>query len=133
MPIVARKRLAVALAILTVMPSAFCSSEAAAAAQTRLQLAEAFARKDTQAISPLISDAWSGLRFCSSWGDSMWKQASLALREAKVVSQDGDQILYATHWPHSPEAQKPRTIVFRLTDSGWKLDLNSFLGPFPQF
>lgn len=127
-----RRNFILAISSSGIAPEALCSSENACAAKVRLQLAEFFFQKNLNAISPLIEDPWSGLRFCSGWGDRMWQEVGTALRGAVVVSEKVDQIWYLVRWPYPTEDGVQKKIFFTRSDSDWKLDLNSFLGPFPR-
>jgi hypothetical protein len=105
-----------------------------AADAVRLQLAAAFERKDLKAIAPLVSDAWSGLRFCASWDARMWKAAAVALRGARLRTSGERERVYEVALAEGaePSPVRRREIQFLLSDGSWRLDLNSFLGPFPH-
>ena len=50
------------------------------------RLADAFDRKDLAALDRLISDAYSGLRFSSSWTDLTWHRFAAAFRTATLIN-----------------------------------------------
>jgi hypothetical protein len=118
---------------MAVAPSIWCADEVVAADKIRLQLADAFTKKDMATIKALVTDPWSGLRFFSEKNDGMRESAGVAFREAKVVTIDENRVAYEIIWPSHTESKNTRKIIFILTSPEWKLDLNSFLGPFPHF
>ena len=133
-----RRRLALVLLITAVSLSTVHSQSLTGADDTLKTLASAFARKDSAAISKLVDDGWSGLRFCEGWSDGQWQAAANALRSAKLQSRTQSEQIYSVtlRWPNDP-ADYAKVISLHLGQSTWdgstwKLDLNSFLGPFPH-
>ena len=109
-------------------PLVWSATDDSPAMPNRLKLADAFSRKDLDAISTLVSDPWSGLRFFTvrEGNDDFWKDMGKRLREAEIVSTSQSMVIYTIQWNG-----KSREIEFLLIDECWVLDLNSFLGPFP--
>lgn len=108
------------------------AGEPAALARVRERLADAFARKDLAAADPLISDPWSGMRFCKDWPVRTWREAGQALRHARWASGTAERASFTVAWPRSAEVPQTRTVHFVRLDGAWKLDLASLFGPFPH-
>jgi hypothetical protein len=89
----------------------------------RKALAAAFAKKDEAAIERLVSDPYSGLRWCSGWDDARWKKTARTLEEAKRVESTPRERVYQSG---------ERRFTIESLNGDWKLDLSSLLGPFPH-
>ncbi len=133
MQLIVKFVLSIAIALIAMVPSLSSAKDNATADEVRLQLADAFVKNDMDAVGSLVSDPWSGLRFFTGRQDGMWERAAVAFRNAQLITMNEKQAVYEIHWPVNAESKKTRTIIFLSQDSGWKLDLNSFLGPFPHF
>ncbi len=117
----------VILVMVGVSLSLWAHAEAHAADKLLQRLADAFAKKDLKSVSALINDPWSGQRFCASWDDQAWKAAARALRGAKLKSDSPAKRIYTVE-----SGNRARDITVDLGDGGWRLDYNSFMGPFPH-
>jgi hypothetical protein len=127
-------RLVVVLVLAGLCCRASGSNETHPADATRLALAAAFEKKDVKVIGELVFDGWSGLRFTRNWGDNDWKVVSRAIREAKLKTSSVRTRIYSVtfYWAHAPGVQT-RDVEMSPDNVGhWKLDYNSFLGPFPH-
>ena len=98
------------------------------------ELADAFEKHDLKAIGARVDDGWSGLRFCASWDAAAWKAAATSLREAKRKSSSPRARVYTVtrRSTNGASSAQARDVSLRIGDEGWRLDLNSFLGPFPH-
>lgn len=117
------------LALWALAPVAWCAVDDSPAMPSRLQVADAFAARDLIALEEQVSDPWSGLRFFSvKDGDEVfWRAMGTELREAKLISANKDKVIYEIR-----RDGVPRIIEFIFHRERWRLDLNSFLGPFPS-
>jgi len=116
------------LSLMTTAPLAWGSADDSPAMSSRLQVADAFAARDLIAIEEQVSDPWGGLRlFSVKDGDEVfWRTMGTELREAKLISATEDKVIYEIRRDGAP-----RMIEFVFRRERWRLDLNSFLGPFP--
>ncbi len=124
------------LAVLASLVLFACASAAPVGAQTEaahpadatlMRLADAFDAKDAAAARALINDPWSGSRFWSGWSDDAWHQAATDLRTAHFESEhDGRRVYSISRDGH------PREITMDSNGGQWRLDYNSFHGPFPH-
>ena len=96
------------------------------ARQVRMELAEAFAHGDLNAISARVNDSWSGLRF-SSEGQPR-PELARALRAARVVSVEEYIVRYKVVTFNEERA----VTMTRDGSTKWKLDYNLLAGPFPH-
>lgn len=128
MPVIHSLKALIPLILMTATPLAWCAVDDSPAMPSRLLVADAFASRDLEAVSLLISDAWSGLRLFSvkDGDENFWNGLSKELREAKMLSADKDKVTYEIR-----RDGEPRNIDFIFHNERWRLDLNSFLGPFP--
>jgi hypothetical protein len=133
MRLITKFSLCIAITLIAMLPHLSIAKDTLAADEVRLQLAAAFEKNDMTTIRSLVSDPWSGLRFFTAGQDGMWERAAVAFRNAQLVTKDEKQVVYEINWPMNAESKKTQTIIFLSQDSEWKLDLNSFLGPFPHF
>ena len=92
------------------------------------KLAVLFDKQDAAGISPLITDGWSGLRFTSGWSADDWHETATELRSAKLKSSTQNERVYVLTVQSKPREVK----VLRTSETEWKLDYNSFKGPFPH-
>ena len=92
------------------------------------KLAVLFDKQDAPGISPLIADGWSGLRFTAGWSADTWHETATELRSAKLKSSTPDERVYVLTVQGQPKEVK----VLRTSETEWKLDYNSFKGPFPH-
>lgn len=94
---------------------------------TLAELADAFERKDQKAAAAHLIDGWSGSRFWAEWSDRQWRDAAAALRAAQLKSAEDLERTYEI-----VDEGTPKTIHLLQNDGVWKLDYNSFKGPFPH-
>jgi hypothetical protein len=125
--------LCIAITLIAMMPRLSAAKDTITADEVRLRLAVAFEKNDMATVRSLVSDPWSGLRFFTTRQDGMWERAAVAFHNAQLVTKNEKQVVYEINWPVNAESKKTRTIIFLSLNSEWKLDLNSFLGPFPHF
>ena len=92
-----------------------------------LVLADAFEAKDQKAIQGLISDGFSGSRFWPDWSDAQWHAAAVSLRGATLRTSAAEHRVYSVS-----QARGDRDVNMVLDDGHWRLDYNSFQGPFPH-
>lgn len=97
-------------------------------AETMLaELATAFEHKNEAAARAHLLDGWSGSRFWTQWTDSQWREAATALRGATLKSaHDGERIYLVA------DEGRTKEIHVQRADGTWRLDYNSFKGPFPH-
>lgn len=107
-----------------------CSSAALGAhpADVSLRdLASAFRTRDTARAHALILDGWSGSRFWSEWPPEEWQRAANELENATLLTDSPTERVYTVR-----RASGAREITVALSDGHWRLDYNSFAGPFPH-
>ena len=114
--------------LMMLTPLAWSAADDSPAMSSRLQLADAFAGRDLPAIEAQVSDPWSGLRFFSlkDGDEAFWQALATELRTARLISAGKGRVEYEIR-----RDDQPRKIEFIFHDERWRLDLNSFLGPFP--
>ena len=115
-------------ALMMLTSVAWSAEDGSPAMPSRLQLADAFANRDLLKVQALVVDPWSGLRFFSvkDGDEAYWQAMATELRQAKLVSTGKHAVVYEIR-----RDGQARKIEFVLGKEGWRLDFNSFLGPFP--
>lgn len=91
------------------------------------ELAAGFEREDGNAVQERVSDGWSGSRFRANWAHETWRAAATSLRGAKLKSASEAQRIYTL-----VDNGKEKEVSMQLMNDGWRLDYDTFKGPFPH-